>query len=567
MNKIAYILTLTILLGLAGCDSFLEVSPDGNFTEDKLWEDPTYAEGVLMNAYNAIPVFYTNFSHGFLDCATDNAVTNNYGSALVRMASGGWTAGSNPIDMWSSAYDQIRYINLFLENGLDVEYYDYDEIRNEKKQKRLKGEAYFLRAWYQWELLRRYAGPVEGGQILGFPIITNVIDVDDVPQLSRNTYQECVLQIEADCDSAINNLPEAYTGNDLELGSNHIGRATSVAARSLKSRVFLYAASPLFSDATNQMENWEEAAHKAHEVIDVIGSLPSINSDFYNDPNSPEIIMRRYTTGRSPESANYPPSFYGSGRTNPSQELVDAFPMVNGYPIDDNVNSGYDSNYPYANRDPRFYNTILYNDAEFNGDSIVITPGGKDSETVSVGKATRTGYYLRKWMSGDVNLIPGESSSDDHYFALFRKVEFYLNYAEAANEAWGPDQDPLGLGLTAEGALRAVRQRAGIFQPDNYLNNVVAQGKDAFRELIHNERNLELCFENHRFFDIRRWNVAMEVLNRDVTGIEVEMNMDGTYQYTPKFVEKRSYQDYMYYGPLPFGEIVKSENLEQNKGW
>jgi len=568
MKKIIYLILFVPLLFVA-CDDYLKLKPDGDFGEDFLFGNHNYVEGIITKVYQSIPSFYNNTGGDFLDCATDNAVSNVYSSSVYKLTSGGWSAGSNPLNNWTSAYQNIRQINLFLDHNYNTVYFDYDSVRNEQRKFRLQGEAYFLRAWFYWELLQRFAGPVSDGSIKGVPIVVSVLDVKDFPNLSRASYDECVAQIVEDCDSAINHLPDSYSGGSPEYGVDNKGRANALAALCLKSRVLLYAASPLFNP-TNDPQKWINAAIAANEGIEKIGSLPSIpNTDFdkkyYNDPNHGEIIMRRMATNRSPENANFPPSFYGAGRTNPSQNLVDAFPMANGYPITDLVNSGYNPDKPYEGRDPRFGKIIIYHNVPFKGTVVDISNDGKDSESAYQARATRTGYYLRKWLSDEVNLTPGKTSNAKHYFALFRKAEFYLNYAEAANEAWGPTSDPLNLGRNAKDALAAIRSRAGIISPDGYLTEIASRGKEDFKNLVHNERRIELCFEGHRFYDIRRWK---DNLNVPILGIEnIEVDGDGIYTMDSKTVEVPKYSNYMYYGPLPLSEVLQFPNLEQNVGW
>ncbi|MCG8582907.1 MAG: RagB/SusD family nutrient uptake outer membrane protein [Bacteroidales bacterium] len=556
------------MLWLNACSDYFEPEPDKNRTEEQIWSIPDYAEGILLSAYKEMPDMYNTYGGDFLDCATDNATSNNYGSSMVKLRYGGWSSNSNPLDVWTTSYNQIRNINLFIQNGLDITYVDYNEEIDQDRKERLKGEAYFLRAWYQWLLLQNHAGPDNNGTILGYPILTRVYTQNEEPKLTRNTYDECIQQIFDDCDTAALYLPQEYVkGAPDEINHNQVGRATSIAALALKSRAALYAASPAFAMA--EQKRWADAAKEAKAVIDVIGTLPAIDEQYYNDANSAELIMRKYAFNRSLEVANFPVVLFGKGRTNPSQNLVDAFPMANGYPITDAANSGYDSNSPYLGRDPRFYRTILYHGAMFKDSTIDLSTTGLNSELVSPERASRTGYFLRKWMSADVNLEVGNQKSDNHYFALFRKVEMYLNYAEAANEAWGPDADPSGLGLTAREAINAVRNRAGITSTA-YVDQLAAQGPSVFRELIHNERRIELSFENHRFYDLRRWNSSIDQLNATIRGVKIERvvtDIDTSFQIHPIDVETFNYEPHMFYGPVPFNEVLKSSEIVQNKGW
>ncbi|TLX75798.1 RagB/SusD family nutrient uptake outer membrane protein [Labilibacter sediminis] len=573
MMNMKYIINISVAafmaLSFVGCNDYFEPEIDENRSEEQIWSHPEYAEGMLLGAYKAMPSLYNTYGNDFLDCATGNATSNNYGASMIRMSLGGWSSNSNPIDSWSDSFQQIRNINLFIEKGLDVVYVDHNAELDSMRKVRLKGEAYFLRAWYQWQLLQNHAGPDENGNILGFPILTKVYTQDDEVNIPRASYEACLQQILDDCDTSSMYLPFKYeSGAHIEINENNVGRATKTAAMALKSRASLYAASPLFNPVLDS-EKWKIAASLSKDIIDVIGNLPSINTTFYNDPNSSELIMRKYEVNKSLETANFPLVLNGNGRTNPSQNLVDAFPMANGYPIADEINSGYLEDDPYTGRDPRFYSTILYQGASFKDTTMDFSTDGPNSELASPERASRTGYMLRKWMSPDVRLDIGNPKTDEHYYALFRKVEMYLNYAEAANEAWSPEGDPLGIGMTAKDAINAVRSRAGITSTA-YVDEVAAQGKEAFRELIKNERRIELCFENHYFYDLRRWNSSIDQLNETIQGMEIERvitETDTTYQLTVVDVKTYNYQDYMLYGPIPYSEVLKSSEIVQNKGW
>jgi hypothetical protein len=260
-------------------------------------------------------------------------------------------------------------------------------------------------------------------------------------------------------------------------------------------------------------------------------------------------------TGRNLEVNNFPPTLFGNGRVNPTQNLVDAFPMVNGYPITDPA-SGYVATNPYANRDPRLKNYILVNGGTIGSKTIWTKTDNPTNDAVNVlPTSTRTGYYMRKLLREDVNANPSSPADKKHYPVHIRYTELFLIYAEAANEAWGPD----GMGThaySARNVIAAIRSRAGITQPDAYLASVTT--KEDMRKLIHNERRLELCFEGFRFWDLRRWR---DPLTEQAKGVVINNNT-----YTIQPVENRQYADYMYYGPIPLTEVLKA-NLQQNKGW
>lgn len=269
-------------------------------------------------------------------------------------------------------------------------------------------------------------------------------------------------------------------------------------------------------------------------------------------------------TAYSLEQAQFPPSLYGSGQINPTQNLVDAFPMANGYPID-SPEAGYNDQNPYANRDPRLALYIVVNGTVMGTDGKTIdtsvdNTSNNDGLNKENGYSTRTGYYLRKHLREDVYLSSTTTTGQPHYSPRIRYTEIYLNYAEAANEAWGPTGTGLH-GYSAYDVIKAIRQRAGIKDAsgnDPYLESV-KNDQAKMRDLIRNERRLELCFEGFRFWDLRRWNMD---LNEPAKGIRIS---GGTYQVFN--VESRTYNDFMRFGPIPYSEVVKFDALEQNKGW
>lgn len=570
MRKILF--TLVVLLSLTACEDFFEPKLTNERTEEQLLQNPNFVRGLLTYAYRAIPSSYDVFGQDFLDCATDNALANNLTGSMNQMLSidGYWTAAVNPINNWEARYDDLKNINQFIELGLDgtVIYFKADSDRDEAYRQRLKGEAYFLRAWVHFDLLRRYAGNA-GGQLMGIPLVTQTLDINGELNLRRSTFEESVQQIVQDLDVALAaGLPDSYEGSDEDFGSTNIGRPTTVACQALKSRVLLYAASPAYNTAT-----YTQAAQASYEAIEMIGtSLPDvynlddISASFFNNDVNDELIMRRVSGNQNGnnvvEQRHFPPIHFGSGKCNPSQNLVDAFPMANGYPIT-NAASGYLEEDMYTDRDPRFYMTVIHNNQSFKGETIETFEGGNNmpgASGVTIENSTRTGYYLRKWVSTQASLVVGNIVNDFHYNALFRKVEMFLNFAEAANEALGPDD--VSLGMSARDAIAEVRRRAGLaVDGDDYLASI--SSKEQMRELIKNERRIELCFEGHRFFDLRRWK---DNLNETVTGLTITQNGDGSFNYMRRDIVTPSFKDFMIYGPIPQNEILKTD-LIQNQGW
>jgi starch-binding outer membrane protein, SusD/RagB family len=579
MKKV-FIVAACCLIIVASCEEgFLDNKLDNDNDLELVLSNHVFIRSLLYGAYLNLPAVQDHFGGNFLDAATDNAVSNQLNSGMNRMLEGRWSSNNDPVGDWKSLYEMIFRTNQFIEYGLNPEvvYSKSNPERNLAIHKLIKGEVYFLRAYYHFELLRKFSGKASNGELLGFPLVLENYSFENIPNLQRAPFADCVNQILTDCDIAFEQLEDQYSGPDPVTGDGSIGRPTKGAVLALKSRTLLYAASPAFTEdltETQRLELWKKAALASIELINHLGkTLPNVYTvsggtytNYFNNPQNNEIIMRRMETSSSPESRSYPPSHYGQGRTNPSQNLVDAFGMSNGYPID-HPSSGFNQANPYAGRDQRLQMTVLYNGLSFKGRAIETFTGGIDmpgAPGVDATNSTRTGYYLRKWLSTVASRVPGNLRSDNHYYNLFRRVEAFLNFAEAANEAYGPDNDPDGLGYTAKQALQEVRRRALIPQPDNYLNEM-AVSKEEFRKLVHNERRIELAFENHRFWDIRRWKYN---LNEPIQGMRIERDpISGVLTYSKFTILTPDFKDHMYYGPIPFSEVVKSAQIIQNQGW
>ncbi|MFV0592229.1 MAG: RagB/SusD family nutrient uptake outer membrane protein [Draconibacterium sp.] len=580
------ILLLVLAIGF-GCSDYLDPSLDGSLTEEQVFTNEAYFNGVLNTVYNSLPDVYDYM----LDCATDNAVTNDYGSNYYKMGTGALRPNMNPESNWDNGYRQIRRINQFLEKMVldttgtkpfltPVRFVrlgtEADSIDNINTFYRMLGEAYCLRAFYEADLLRRYGAMATSGEFLGVPIVTEVLNVDDNLNLPRNTYQECVEQISADCDSAIKYLPVEYKGNNAVLGATMNGRATGIAAMALKARVLLYAASPGFNPS-NDLTKWEAAAIAAGDALVAIGGLkdlPSIDDYYFNKLNDKaynirDIFLRGNVQGgnRGLENTNYPPSMYGNGRVNPSQNYVDAFPDASGYPISESTT--YDSSNPFANRDPRLDKFVAINGTSMGPSdyhTLETFEGGIDSYNPST-NTSRSGYYLKKLLKyGNVSLIPGQLTGTARAAVHLGSPELYLNFAEAAFEAWGPSGDPEGYGFNAVSVITRIHKRYGA--GNEYMNTVAINSEELFRTLVHNERRLELSFEGHYFWDIRRWEGAEDLseINIPVKGIKITKDNSGNYTYNMDVqLEKRLFNSV--YMPLPYDELYNAPALIQNKGW
>ncbi len=500
------------VVALAACD-YLEPRPTMNLSTDELLETSQYGEGLLARAYSDLNTAWDIGS----EYLTDNAVPSVPGTNVLAL--GGWTLDANPIGDWNGWYNDIRYLNYFIENCRDLVYSVSDPTRNATLQRNRIGEAYYLRAWYQWNLLKTYGG-IAGSEALGFPIVTRVLSQDEDLDLPRDSYEDCVAQIALDLDSAVSILPLAYNGSTPYTNVTNRGRGSGSAALALKAKVYLYAASPAFGNSTQA--NWERAAQAAYDAIDAMGGLTSLAAygNFNNSSSFDNIwIQPALSSSNNMERSYYPPSLYGNGTCNPSQNLVDAFPSADGYPIDESA--VYNSIPPYSARDPSLTRFIFFNGDNYNNNYIRSYVDGPDAPGGLSQQGTRTGYYLKKLTSMNVRLTPGNVSSDIKFKVYLSKADLYLEFAEAANEAYGPDD--ASLGFSAADALGMIRERAGIDSDpgtggyqDQYLDDQVAAGQAAFRTLVHNERRIELCFEGDRFWDIRRLN---EPLSHTVKGV------------------------------------------------
>lgn len=597
--KLKYIILSTALLvGFSACDDLFEPAIENHKDEIDLENMPTWAVGLLGHAYISNPLGENANSWKFTDVATDDAVSNDVGNNYRKMAAGSWRADNNPMDNWQYLRASWQYLNKFLAISENVKW-ARDEVASELFKTRFQGDAYGMRALYMYHLLMSCAGWTADGQLLGIPILTEPETITSDFNKPRNTFRECLDQLNRDVEKAIEMLPEDYgdvsdnsevPAKYIQMGADYTqysrvfgdhakNRMDARIARAVRAQAALLAASPAYSEGSGV--TWEQAANYMAEVLANLGTNPIANIDptgnkWYEDAKGIKELEAGYNRleflwrSNKNESADlekdqYPPSLFGKGRVNPSQNLVDAFPTVNGYPITD-PRSGYDSQNPYANRDPRLDLYIIYNGCKAGTSNSVITTAvdGNNNDAMNKfdGASTRTGYYLRKFLDMNVNANPNNTTNGYHIKPWIRYTEIFLGYAEAANEAWGP-QGKGTHSYSAYDVIKAIRQRAGIGKDGNdpYLESVKGD-KDKMRELIRNERRLELCFEGFRFWDLRRWKVDLDKLNETVKGMKITGN-----NYEVVDVEKRDYKDYMYYGPIPYSETLKFSALIQNKGW
>lgn len=540
MKKIIYI--LVAILALNSCD-VLDMKPLDKVSDTDVWEDSALIELYVNASYNSINHEFS--PHMLSDASDETYCIHNWANFWViqkgEMTSDNVTSISEKINYWKSAYSNIRTINVFFDRIDDA------PVETVLKN-RMKGEMKFIRAWIYANLIWRY------GDV---PLITNLFELNQDYKVKRDSYSDCVDFITKELDEAITLLPAKSS-------SETLGRATGDACKALKARVLLYAASEQ-NNPSHSKEKWEAAAEATKAVLDAGYSLGNDYQSVFLEDND-EIIFARYFT-----QANSTDFMLLNGRNgsngwtgeNPTQNLVNAYEMTNGelpylneeLPLKINPASGYDESNPYVGRDPRLDASILHDGSMWAGRETETWHGGLDSPESSIGSwnASKTAYAFKKFM---VESIPpaGSSVKPESPWIFFRLAEFYLNYAEIMYELGNEEQ--------AREYVNKVRARQSVNMPP-----VTASG-DKLRDKIRNERRVELAFEGHRFFDVRRWCIADETENRDLLAMNIQKQADGSKTYEVTMLLKRSFLEQHKLVPIPRTEIDKSEGaLVQNPGY
>lgn len=584
-----FIMGLIVVTLFSGCDDLFEPALENYRDKDAMYDEANYALGILLNGYTRIPVNGWSFS----DVATDDAVSNDRNNGYRKLATGSWASNSNAVEQWTNGLAAIQYMNMMLEESDKVKWSEDENLRRMFND-RTKGEAYALRGLFMYYLLQAHTGRTADGTLMGVPILEKSLDTNSSFNLPRATFEVCMQQLYADLAkaeellpldfediSSDGQMPEKYAGINKEEYNRVFGaysrlRITGRIVKGVRAQAALMAASPAYKDDSNTT-TWDKAANYAADVLDLNGGINGIDDngstwycnfteiDGLKEGGNPKEVLWRggISDNRDLETDNYPPSQGGRGRINPTQNLVDAFPMENGYPID-RTEGGYNRNKPYERRDSRLLKYVVVDGTTVgpNKDEVINTFGFSMYDAINQSdNATRTGYYLRKLLREDVNLAPLTANTQRHYKPYIRYTEIYLAFAEAANEAWGPKDSRRG--YSAYNVIKKIRERAGICKgiTDPYLDEC-AGDPIKMRELIRNERRLELCFEGFRFWDLRRWKVDMNKLNEIARGLN---QLDGSF--IDLEVENRIYKEHMYYGPIPYNEVLKWDALEQNIGW
>ncbi|PID71335.1 MAG: hypothetical protein CR985_00285 [Flavobacteriales bacterium] len=523
MKIIRHLLLLIIVgIALSSCtgDS-IELQPQTAISSDLIYTDPAFAEAYLNKVYSAIP---HGFNRGWymLDAATDDA-ENSYPwpASNTIFNPSNISPDNSPFNgLWFGAYKQIRRLNGFIAN--------YDRLEgNEELVNRLKAEAHFLRGFYYTYLLRTFGG---------VPIIKNAQQLDDENLLvPRNTEEEVLNFIMEELDKAAQ-LFEIAEGAASTRGS-------WAAVKAMEGRILLY------------QEKYTESAAASKEVLDAQKYQLDLNyQNIFLDDNSPEVIFdvqfKDPDKGHWGNLFNTPKSegpISGWGGTGPTQNLVDQYEMKATGKKPSEPGSGYDINNPYQGRDPRFYASILYDGAQWKGQTMRFRPGGAEGIATS-GDFTRTGYGLKKFMQESRN----HRDKSTQHWVFIRLAEVYLNYAEALIES----NTDLNL---ATDAINEVRKRAD-------MPLITEETQAQMRELVRHERRIELVFEEHRFWDIRRWGIAGD--NDVLTIYKMKMDENGNLIGNGKEIwETRVWTPRDYLMPIPQDDMDKNKNLVQNPGY
>ncbi len=555
--KKTFIFLLTIACSTTSCE-MLDTMVDSYTTQPNLDTEYDKVLEVGFAPYGYMKNGLSELDDNIAAAKSDEAVQTSRSASVRFFNNGSWSAYINPDNPYDNFYKGIRAANYFLDysrdykrmlaNGRDIISDGGTAYRRDVENAGyLRAEAHVVKAYYYFELIKRYGG---------VPLYKEV--PTDNTFLPRASYDQVVEYIVSEIDYALDSLAPDWKKN-----SSYDGRFNLGAALALKSRALLYAASPLNTDGLSDEEivrRWERAAQAAYGVIalDKFALSPSYGDLFIgNTAANPEIILsRRSSPSNSLERANYPIATAGgnSGLT-PSQNLVDAYEYT-GSAVADN---------PYANRDPRLKYTIVTHNSSWNGRTIDITEGGSDSYlTVN---SSRTGYYLKKYLADELVLTQGQTAM--HHWVYFRYAEILLNYAEAANEAWGPDDGShVASGLTARQALNLVRGRADVdLAPVDLTKYEGDNDRERMRAAVKAERRVELAFEDHRYWDLLRWNDGT-ILGQPIEGMKAVADSNGAFRYETFKAEDRVFEPKMYRYPIPYQEISKSKGIvTQNTGW
>lgn len=566
------IITILSSLFLASCNYLDFDETDGLKTKEDMYKYFGTTENMLTHVYSFMPqgcnsfnISGSIFADGFAmrDCASDDGEFGEVAAGIQNLNNGNWSPIKTYDDAWD-LYEGIRAANGFIAEIATVDFSRYEQDgRYQNWMKKLKFfpyEARVLRAYYFFELARRYGD-------IAMPL--TVLDKENANTIEKTAFSDVISFIVSECEDAAKILPDSYINEP----DKQVGRITKGFAMAVKSKALLYAASKLHNPSMDT-ELWKRSATAALDIINT--GLYSLDpQESANNISSKEVVLMRMNSEETLfELYNFPIRFTegkrGTGMVAysnfPSQNLVDAFETVNGYKVT-LENTGwvcddpqFNPQAPYEKRDPRFYRAILANGSEFKESTIETFEGGSDFNSVSQG-GSPTGYYLRKYIQESTSFKPDQPVSNKHHWVIYRYAETLLTYAESMINAFGDANYVDGTyKYSALWAINEVRRNAG-------MPAIPSCGKDEFIARLQNEWRVEFAFEDHRFWDVRRWKIA-DSTQRELYGVKIEKQSDGTFSYYKNLYETRKWRDCMYLYPIPQSELYKNTNLNpQNTGW
>lgn len=580
--KLKYIISgaAFLSLGLASCSDQMDYKEYKIDDKEYVQRDFGSVGKLTTHIYRALDYDHGQMYGGaLLASSTDESVYSHQGNAVESFYNGSWSPTNSNSSIWGTAWDAISYCNLFLDEftGLTFPEHELEKGYNDEmiRYNNYQWEVRFMRAYHYFLLVRQY------GRV---PLITKYMNAEEANNQPQVEAEEIFAFIDSECEAIKDSIIASYNGayNSIE---DETGRVNNLGVLALRARAALYHASPLFTQGKNETEKkqlWLEAAQRNMECIKECKergmglssdySLLFASDNWSTAQATKEIIFaKRIADDRAMETRNFPIGMLnGNGGNCPTENLVSAYEMTNGLPITD-PNSGYDPQNPYANRDARLAKTVAVNGEHWpnyldnggNANALLETYyGGANSRSITYG--TPTGYYLKKYVNGAQKISGTGMTTSAHDWIIFRLGQVYLDYAEAALNATGSGYViPEGCSLTAAEAINLVRARAG--QPDL----PAGLGFADFEKRYENERFVELAFEGHRAYDVRRWMKGKEYFENikvmEITKTGDELTFSPVLN--PSYITKRTWNERNNFWPIPQAEILKAGALTQNEGW
>ena len=540
---------------LASCSEQMDYKEFSIYDQAYMQKKFERAGGFLSTIYAVLESDFGNYSGAMLSSATDESVYSHDGNAIESFFNGYWSPTNANSSIWTTCYHGIAYCNLFLDEFTGLQFEDYSLDKNFQAEmyqyNNYQWEARFLRAYYYFLLVRQYGG---------VPLLTKNMNADEASKQPRVSADEVFAFIDSECEAIKDFITKDYgdLGNLAMTPANN-GRANNLAVLALRARAALYHASPLFNPS-NDKGLWQKAAELNKAVIDSCTARKmKLSNDYkglfigntsWSDAQAVgEIIFGRRmpTENRNFETYNFPVGISGAGAGGgggncPSLNLVEA----------------------YEEGDKRFEQTVACNgDSWPNANTVPLETFVGGLNGLPLAYATPTGYYLKKYITESIQIAGNGATTCKHVWVTFRLAEFYLNYAEAMLNLTGSGYTAAtGFTMTPKYAIDVVRRRAGLAGIEEGLS------ASDFKSKYEKERFVELAFEGHRFFDVRRWKEG-EKYFKTIYGMRITKNADGTFSETKTVVQNRQWDDSkMNLFPIPQSEILKSGNvLEQNPGW